>query len=127
MNLSMNVARSRPTLEHVAREAGVSRGTVSNVFVHPERVRPEVRERVEAAATRLRYAGPDPRGRLLRAGKFNSLGFVIPGHWEHLSVLVPLCLGGILFFTCLKLPLHEVVGALTDRRQSPASRIKNLP
>ncbi len=46
-----------------------------------------------------------------------ALGFVIPGHWEHLSVLVPLCLGGILFFTCLKLPLHEVVGALTDRRR----------
>jgi DNA-binding LacI/PurR family transcriptional regulator len=70
---------SRPTLEDVAREAGVSRGTVSNVFIHPERVRAAVREKVEAAASRLGYAGPDPRGRLLRAGKFNALGFVIPG------------------------------------------------
>lgn len=75
----MAINRSRPTLEDVAREAGVSRGTVSNVFVHPERVRPEVRAKVEAAAGRLGYGGPDPRGRLLRAGRFNALGFVIPG------------------------------------------------
>lgn len=45
------------------------------------------------------------------------LGFVIPGQWENLRVLVPLCLGGILYFTCLKLPLHEVVGAITDRQR----------
>jgi predicted Na+-dependent transporter len=43
------------------------------------------------------------------------LGFVIPGQWESLRFVVPLCLGGILYFTCLKLPLHEVVGAITDR------------
>jgi DNA-binding LacI/PurR family transcriptional regulator len=70
---------SRPTLEDVAREAGVSRGTVSNVFSHPERVRAELREKVEAAAHHIGYAGPDPRGRLLRAERFNALGFVIPG------------------------------------------------
>lgn len=85
---AMAIARSRPTLEDVAREAGVSRGTVSNVFVHPERVRSEVREKVEAAARRLGYAGPDPRGRLLRAGKFNALGFVIPGAFGIANVVL---------------------------------------
>lgn len=84
----MTSTRTRLTLEDVAREAGVSRGTVSNVFVHPERVRAEVRQKVEAAAARLGYAGPDPRGRVLRAGKFNTLGFVIPGAFGIGNVLL---------------------------------------
>jgi DNA-binding LacI/PurR family transcriptional regulator len=64
-------------LVDVAKAAGVSRSTASNVFTRPERVRPELRERVEAAARKLGYAGPDPKGRLLRAGNFNAIG-VIP-------------------------------------------------
>lgn len=76
---TMSSSPSRLTLNDVARHAGVSRGTVSNVFTHPERVRAEVRQRVEAVAREIGYAGPDPRGRLLRAGTFNALGFVVPG------------------------------------------------
>ncbi len=63
-------------LVDVARAAGVSRSTASNVFTRPERVRPELRERVEEVARKLGYAGPDPKGRLLRAGKFNAIGVV---------------------------------------------------
>ena len=63
-------------LADVAKEAGVSQGTASNVFNRPELVRSEVRERVEESARRLGYAGPDPKGRLLRAGKVNAIGFV---------------------------------------------------
>lgn len=63
-------------LSDVAAAAGVSLGTASNVFAHPERVRPEVRDRVEAEARRLGYAGPDLRGRLLREGRFNALGLL---------------------------------------------------
>jgi DNA-binding LacI/PurR family transcriptional regulator len=61
-------------LSDVAKAAGVSQGTASNAFNRPEIVRPEVRERVEAAARELGYAGPDPKGRLLRAGKVNAIG-----------------------------------------------------
>jgi DNA-binding LacI/PurR family transcriptional regulator len=68
-----------PTLADVGRLAGVSRGTVSNVFNNPNLVRAEVRERVEAAAHQLGYDGPDPRGRVLRDGKFNAIGFVPTG------------------------------------------------
>jgi len=68
-----------PTLADVGRVAGVSRGTVSNVFNHPNLVRPDLRQRVEAAARELGYDGPDPRGRVLHDGKFNALGFVPPG------------------------------------------------
>jgi DNA-binding LacI/PurR family transcriptional regulator len=77
----------RLTLVHLAHEAGVSRGTASNVFTHPERVRPEVRERVMAAARRIGYAGPDPRGQLLRAGRSNALGFVVPGAFGIANLL----------------------------------------
>src|ERR1700755_1311227 len=61
-------------LSDVAREAGVSQGTVSNVFNRPEIVREEVRERVREVAAKLGYKGPDPKGRLLRAGKVNAIG-----------------------------------------------------
>lgn len=67
-----------PTLIDVAAAAGVSRSTVSNVFVHPELVRIEVRERVEAVARSIGYDGPDAKGRLLREGRFNALGVVMP-------------------------------------------------
>jgi DNA-binding LacI/PurR family transcriptional regulator len=65
----------------VARAAGVSRSTASNAFNSPELVRPGVRARVEAAARSLGYAGPDPKGRLLRAGRFNAIGVVPAGNW----------------------------------------------
>ena len=61
-------------LADVAKAAGVSHGTASNVFSRPEIVREEVRERVMAAAHKLGYGGPDPKGRLLRAGKVNAIG-----------------------------------------------------
>ena len=61
-------------LADVAKAAGVSHGTASNVFSRPAIVREEVRERVMAAAQKLGYGGPDPKGRLLRAGKVNAIG-----------------------------------------------------
>ena len=64
------------TLLDVARAVGVSKATVSNVFSRPERVRPDLKARVEAAARQLGYAGPDPRGRTLSSGKVNAIGIV---------------------------------------------------
>lgn len=61
-------------LADVAKAAGVSQGTASNVFSRPHLVRAEVREHVEATAKAMGYAGPDPKGRLLRAGKVNAIG-----------------------------------------------------
>ena len=62
----------------VARAAQVSRSTASNVFSSPERVGPKLRQQVEAAAKALGYAGPDPKGRILRAGKINAIGVLSP-------------------------------------------------
>lgn len=61
-------------LTDVAKEAGVSHGTASNVFSRPDIVREELRKRVFAAAAKLNYTGPNPLGRLLRAGKVNAIG-----------------------------------------------------
>lgn len=47
--------RKRPTIVDVAREAGVSVGTVSHVFNDTARVRAETREKVERAMMRLTY------------------------------------------------------------------------
>lgn len=68
------MAKGSVKLSDVAKAAGVSQGTASNVFSRPNLVRDEVRERVRAAARELGYAGPDPKGRLLRAGKVNAVG-----------------------------------------------------
>ncbi|HEY6631784.1 MAG TPA: LacI family DNA-binding transcriptional regulator [Rhizobiaceae bacterium] len=75
MDTKAREPKTRPVrLADVAKAAGVSHGTASNVFSRPEIVREEVRERVKAAAEKLGYGGPDPKGRLLRAGKVNAIG-----------------------------------------------------
>ena len=61
-------------LRDVAKAAGVSQGTASNVFSKPQLVREEVREHVKAVAKQLGYAGPSVTGRLLRQGKVNAVG-----------------------------------------------------
>lgn len=68
----------RIRLADLARAAGVSQGTASNVFNRPERVRPDLRARVERVARELDYYGPDPAARMLRAGKVNAIGVVAP-------------------------------------------------
>lgn len=61
-------------LRDVAKAAGVSQGTASNVFSKPQLVREEVREHVLGVAKQLGYAGPSVTGRLLRQGKVNAVG-----------------------------------------------------
>jgi DNA-binding LacI/PurR family transcriptional regulator len=61
-------------LVDVAERAGVSKATASNVFNRPHLVRDEVRARVLAEAKAIGYTGPDPRGRMLSAGKVNAIG-----------------------------------------------------
>jgi len=64
------------TLRDVAAAADVSVGTASNVFSRPELVSEAARERVHAAARKLRYAGPDPAARRLRTGTAGAVGLV---------------------------------------------------
>lgn len=63
----------QPTIYDVAREADVSRQTVSNVVNSPDRVRPETRDRVLAAISRLGYQ-PHASARRLRLQRSGTIG-----------------------------------------------------
>lgn len=65
--------RRLPTVTDVADAAGVSRQTVSNVLNAPEVVRPETRERVRDAITRLGYR-PHASARRLRTRTSDTIG-----------------------------------------------------
>lgn len=66
-----------PTLEDVARHAGVSTATVSRCLNTPERVVEDTRKRVLKAVTELGYA-PNYGARILAARRSNTIGAIIP-------------------------------------------------
>jgi LacI family transcriptional regulator len=66
----------RASIKDVARHAGVSVGTVSNVLNQPGTVAPQTRRRVLAAIAELGYVRNEA-ARLLRAGRSRTLGLVV--------------------------------------------------
>ena len=79
-------ARSTPgvdtvKIKDVARESGVSAGTVSNVLNHPERVAQPTRLRVEEAVRRLGFVRNES-ARHLRAGNSHTLGLLLLDAWN---------------------------------------------
>jgi DNA-binding LacI/PurR family transcriptional regulator len=62
-----------PTVTDVAQASGVSRQTVSNVMNSPEIVRPDTRERVQAAIAELGYR-PHASARRLRTRRSSTIG-----------------------------------------------------
>ncbi len=68
---------SRPTIQDVARRAGVSRQTVSRVLNNKGEVRPETRERVLAAIEELNYR-PNAVARSMVRGHTCTLGCIAP-------------------------------------------------
>lgn len=68
--------RDRATIKDVARIAGVSAGTVSNVLNRPSYVEPDTRARVVRAMRELGYA-PRPGSRRYRDGRVRTIGLVM--------------------------------------------------
>lgn len=66
-----------PTLEDVARRAGVSTATVSRCLNFPDQVRAATRARVQSAIDALGYT-PHFGGRALASNRTNTVGAVIP-------------------------------------------------
>ena len=67
---------SRPSIQDVARLAGVAVGTVSNVLNNPERVRAETAEKVSRAIAQLGFIRNDA-ARQLKAGTSQTLGLIV--------------------------------------------------
>lgn len=78
------------------------------------------------ATLQRRAAGPRRHGALMAsllgrrfwitAYALLALGFWLPGDYRGLAPLIPVLLGGILYFSCLKIAFGEVVAGLGDRR-----------
>ncbi len=79
------------TIRDVSGKAGVSPATVSRVFNTPQIVRPQVRERVQAAARELGYR-PNSSARSLRTQRTKAIGVVLP---TLLNPVFAECLQGI--------------------------------
>ena len=69
--------RVRSTIADVARRAGVSVGTVSNVLSNPRAVRAQTRRRVEVAIAELNYR-PNRIAQSLSRQHTNIVGMVVP-------------------------------------------------
>ena len=72
---AVEASRRRPTINDIARLAGVSKKTVSRVINASPFVRSDTRERVEAVIAELGYA-PDPQARALAYGRSFLIGLV---------------------------------------------------
>lgn len=68
--------KSQPSIQDVAKLAGVSLGTVSNVLNYPERVREATVKKVQKAIDQLGFVRNDA-ARQLKAGKSKALGLVV--------------------------------------------------
>lgn len=69
-------AMGSTSIKEVARRAGVSVGTVSNVLNRPELVAPATRQRVTDAIAELNFVRNES-ARVLRAGRSRTVGFVV--------------------------------------------------
>lgn len=95
-----------PTVEDVARVAGVSRQTVSNVLNSPNVVREATRERVERAIAELKYR-PHAAARQLRTRRSSAIGIHLDPYSGGIS--------GVL--------LDRFVHALTERASERGMRV----
>lgn len=81
--MTENAPRRRPTIEDVARESGVSRGTVSRVLNGGHWVSPAAREAVERAIKKTGYR-INPHARNLATARANSIAFLLTESHDRL-------------------------------------------
>lgn len=69
----------KPTMNDVAKEAGVGRGTVSN-YINGLSVKEENKKRIEKAIHKLGYV-PNLQARALKTAKNSVVVFIVPTNW----------------------------------------------
>lgn len=77
-------AHTRPTLESLATELGVSRQTISNAINRPEVVAPATLERVQARIAATGYV-PSRAARQLRTERSHTLGFRVMPSFDGIN------------------------------------------
>lgn len=84
----LSTPRARTTIDDVAREAGVSKATVSRVLNRSDKwLTPEITARVQAAIDRLGYV-PSPMAQGLKRGRSRMIGLVVADVTNPFSVAV---------------------------------------
>ena len=81
--MSEHTPKRRPTIEDVARESGVSRGTVSRVLNGGHWVSPTARDAVERAIKKTGYR-INPHARNLATARANSIAFLLTESQDRL-------------------------------------------
>src|ERR687890_1626844 len=76
MSVASSARGKRPTIRDIAREAGVSRGTVSRVLNGGEYVSPAALAAVQAAIERTGYVA-NKHARSLASGRANTMAFLL--------------------------------------------------
>lgn len=71
-----NKVTPRVTIKSLANVLGVSHTTVSNAWNNPEKLSPELRERILRYASDIGFQGPNKLARALRTGKANTIGVI---------------------------------------------------
>lgn len=66
-----------PTISDIARAAGVSKSTVSRAFSHPQMLKEDTVEQIQAIAKQLNYV-PNPMARSLSTGRHGNIAIVVP-------------------------------------------------
>ena len=69
--------RNAPSIKSISAEAGVSISTVSRVLNTPEKVNPQMRERVERVIARNNYR-PNPSAQVIRRKSPGIYGALFP-------------------------------------------------
>ena len=91
----MTLRRAQPTIHDVAREAGVSIGTVSKVLNKTGTIAPDTRKRVTEVAERLQFR-PNTLAQSLHSGLSGSIGLISNDSFGRFTMPIMEGLEGVL-------------------------------
>lgn len=81
-----NNIKNRITIKSLAAEMGISHTTVSNAWNNPEKLSPELRQRILHHADKLGFQGPDKLARALRTGKSDTIGVIFNDSMSYVFI-----------------------------------------
>lgn len=86
INVNDNKDKKRITIKSLAKVMGISHTTVSNAWNNPEKLSPELRQRILQYASELGFQGPDKLARALRTGKSDTIGVIFNDSMSYVFI-----------------------------------------